>query len=165
MESMVVTLCFVVAGVITTCYILKWFFLSLRGEQGNVEGITNKYVLITGCGSGFGKEFAMRLDQLGFRVIATCRTKSGEESVRAVCSNRVKTYCMDITDVKQVQEVYESIKNEIPADKGKFRRFLKMKELDGIVLFLIVRFGVRMNINSLLRFTIWKILLGRHERN
>lgn len=114
MASVVVTLCFVAA----VCYILRWLFLSFLGGQDKVEGITNKYVLITGSGSGFGKEIAVQLDQLGFRVIATCRTKAGEDSVKAVCSNRIKTYCMDVTDVNQVREVFESIKNEIPADEG-----------------------------------------------
>ncbi|XP_078358702.1 dehydrogenase/reductase SDR family member 9-like [Oculina patagonica] len=114
MASTIVILCFVAA----TCYILRWIFLYFRGGQDKIEGITNKYVLITGSGSGFGKEIAVELDQLGFRVIATCRTKTGEDSVRAVCSDRVKTYCMDVTDANQVQEVYESIKKEIPADEG-----------------------------------------------
>lgn len=115
MASIVVTLCFVAA----TCYILKWFFLYFRRRLEKIEGIRNKYVLITGSGSGFGKEIAVQLDQLGFRVIATCRTKAGEESIRAVCSNRLKTYCMDVTDADQVREVFESVKKETPADEGK----------------------------------------------
>ena len=65
----------------------------------------------------------MQLDQLGFRVIATCRTKAGEDSVRAFCSNRIKTYCMDVTDLDQVREVYESIKKEIPVDEGDSRKY------------------------------------------
>ena len=110
----VVILCFAAA----TCYILRWLFLYFRGRQEKIEGIRNRYVLITGSGSGFGKQIAVQLDQLGIRVIATCRTKAGEESVRAVCSNRVKTYCMDVTDADQVREVFESVKKDIPADEG-----------------------------------------------
>lgn len=119
MASTIVILCFVAA----TCYILRWLLLYFRGGQDKIEGIRNKYVLITGSGSGFGREIAVQLDQLGFRVIATCRTKAGEDSVRAVCSNRIKTYCMDVTDVNQVREVYESIKKEIPADEGNSRKY------------------------------------------
>ena len=119
MASTIVILCFV-AG---TCYILRWIFLYFGGEHDKIEGVRNKYVLITGSGSGFGKEIAIHLDQLGFRVIATCRTKAGEDSVRAVCSNRVKTFCMDVTDINQVQEVYENIKKEIPADEGNSRKY------------------------------------------
>ena len=114
MASIVVTLCFLAA----TCYILRMFFLYFRRGQEKIQGVRNKYVLITGSGSGFGKEIAVQLDQLGFRVIATCRTKAGEESVRTVCSNRVKTYCMDVTDASQVRKVFESVKKEIPANEG-----------------------------------------------
>ena len=114
MASTLVILCFAAA----TCYVLRWLFLYLRGGQEKIAGIGNKYVLITGSGAGFGKQIAVQLDQLGVRVIATCRTKAGEESVRAACSNRVKTYCMDVTDADQVREVFESVKKVIPADEG-----------------------------------------------
>lgn len=116
MASTIVILCLAAA----TCYILRRIFLYFCGGQDKIDGIRSKYVLITGSGSGFGKEIAMQLDQLGFRVFATCRTKAGEDSVKAVCSNRVKTYCMDVTDVSQVHEVYQRIKKEIPADEGIF---------------------------------------------
>lgn len=92
--------------------------MTLRRDKDKIDGITNKYVLITGCGSGFGKEITQRLDQLGFRIFATCRTKQGEDSVREACSDRVKTYIMDVTDSKQVQDVFERIKKEIPDEEG-----------------------------------------------
>lgn len=95
--------------------------MNFCGQKDTVERITNKYVLITGCRSGFGKEITMRLDQLGFRVFATCRTKEGEDSLREVCSDNVKTFVMDVTDRRQVQEVFEKIKREISDDKGNCR--------------------------------------------
>ena len=96
--------------------------MTFRGEKDKVEGITSKYILITGCGSGFGREIVVSLDQLGFCVFATCRTKEGVDSVREACSDRVKTYVMDVTDLGQVQEVFEMIKKEIPHDKGNPNR-------------------------------------------
>ena len=117
MASTVVILCL---AAVTGNILIRLLFLYFRGGQETIEGIRNKYVLITGSGSGFGKQIAVELDQLGVRVIATCRTRAGEESVRAVCSNRVKTYCMDVTDADQVREVFESVKKEIPADEGNF---------------------------------------------
>ena len=101
--------------------------MNFCGQKNTVEDITNKYVLITGCTSGFGKEIAMRLDQLGFRVFATCRTKEGQDSLRGVCSDRVKAYVMDVTDRGQVQEVFEMIKREIPDDKGNCRNCEKQR--------------------------------------
>lgn len=48
----------------------------------------------------------------------------GEEFVRVVCSNRVMIYCMDVIDVDQVREVFESVKKEILVDEGNFdKRF------------------------------------------
>lgn len=103
--------------------------MTLRRDKDKIDGITNKYVLITGCGSGFGKEITQRLDQLGFRVFATCRTKQGEDSVREVCSDRVKTYIMDVTDSKQVQDVFERIKKEIPDKEGNSKKRLAINIL------------------------------------
>lgn len=117
MASAVVILCLIAA----IFYLLRRLFVNCCGQKDTAEGITNKYVLITGCRSGFGKEIAMRLDQLGFRVFATCRTKEGEDSLREVCSDNVKTFVMDVTDRGQVQEVFEKIKREISDDKGNNR--------------------------------------------
>ena len=40
--------------------------------------IKGKFVLITGCDSGFGRETAIRLDKMGVCVLATCLTKQGK---------------------------------------------------------------------------------------
>ena len=47
-----------------------------------------RYVVITGCDSGFGHETAHRLDTLGTHVIAGCLTEHGQADLRAKCSNR-----------------------------------------------------------------------------
>ncbi|XP_055959275.1 retinol dehydrogenase 7-like [Patella vulgata] len=46
---------------------LKWFL-----ERLKVEHYGGKYVLVTGCDSGFGHLLAKRLDGLGLHVIAAC---------------------------------------------------------------------------------------------
>ncbi|XP_029191633.2 short-chain dehydrogenase/reductase family 9C member 7-like [Acropora millepora] len=98
-------------------FLWKLFSFFRRGES-RIRDVSGKYVLITGCGSGFGKEITQRLDHLGFRVLATCRTQEGVESVTQVCSEKIKTYVMDVTDTKNVQEVFEKIKNEILGEEG-----------------------------------------------
>lgn len=57
--------------------------------RSNIE-IKDKYVLITGCDSGFGRKTAIRLDEMGVRVIATCLTKEGEQNLKSVTSDRLK---------------------------------------------------------------------------
>lgn len=89
-----------------------------------MNDINNKYILITGCGAGFGLLAAERLDKLGFRVFATCRTKAGEENVRKRCSDRVKTFTMDVTCSEDLVRTYHEIKKEIPPHQGNFMRFV-----------------------------------------
>ena len=78
-----------------------------------------RYVLITGCDSGFGKLTAIRLDQLGFHVFATCLTTEGEESLKDVCSERLNTLHLDVTSSEEIREVYQEVQSKIPRGKGQ----------------------------------------------
>ena len=80
--------------------------------------IKEKFVLITGCDSGFGRETAIRLDKMGVRVLATCLTEEGEQSLRSVTSDKLKTFLMDVTNSQQIKDVYEEVKRQIPRDSG-----------------------------------------------
>ena len=100
-------------------YFLWKLFSFFRRGKNRIWDVNEKYVLITGCGSGFGKEITQRLDHLGFRVLATCRTQEGVESVRQACSEKIKSYVLDVTDTKNVQEVFEKIKKEISGEEGR----------------------------------------------
>ena len=65
---------FVAVLILSFCLIKQLF------PRGKLEDYHQRYVLITGCDSGFGKEAAIRLDQMGFHVFATCLTREGEET-------------------------------------------------------------------------------------
>lgn len=80
--------------------------------------IKDKFVLITGCDSGFGQETAVRLDKMGACVLATCLTKEGEQSLKSVASDRLKTFQMDVTSSQQIREVYEEVERYIPYNTG-----------------------------------------------
>jgi len=80
--------------------------------------IKEKFVLITGCDTGFGRETAIRLDKMGVRVLATCLTKDGEQSLRSVTSDKLTTFQMDVTNSQQIKGVYEEVKRQIPRDSG-----------------------------------------------
>ena len=43
----------------------------------------NKFVVITGCDTGFGHETAIHLDKMGVPVLATCLTKEGEQNLKS----------------------------------------------------------------------------------
>ncbi|PFX31090.1 retinol dehydrogenase 2-like [Stylophora pistillata] len=80
--------------------------------------IEEKFVLITGCDSGFGRETAVRLDKLGACVLATCLTNEGEQSLKSVGSDRLKTFQMDVTSSQQIKEVYKEVERQIPSNTG-----------------------------------------------
>ena len=81
--------------------------------------IKGKYILITGCDSGFGRETAIRLDEMGVCVLATCLTKEGEQSLKSVASERLTTFQMDVTNSQQIQDVFKKVKELVGANKGK----------------------------------------------
>ena len=74
--------------------------------------IKGKYVLITGCDTGFGRATAIELDRMGAYVLATCLTNEGEKSLKSVTSDKLKTFQMDVTNSKHIKHVYEEIKKE-----------------------------------------------------
>ena len=86
--------------------------------RGKVDD-KGKYVLITGCDSGFGRESAIKLDEMGVCVMATCLTKEGEQSLKSVTSDKLKTFQMDVTNSRQINHVYKEVKKSIPSDQGK----------------------------------------------
>jgi len=83
-----------------------------------VSDLGNKYVLITGCDSGFGHETAIRLDKMGVHVLAICLTKEGEQSLKSVTSDRLKTFQMDVTNSQQIKDIYEKVKGTLPSGQG-----------------------------------------------
>ncbi|XP_022792936.1 short-chain dehydrogenase/reductase family 9C member 7-like [Stylophora pistillata] len=96
----------VVIGIVTI------YFVTYLWPKSRVD-LTGMYVLITGCDQGFGRETAIRLDKMGACVIATCLTKEGEQSLRSVASDRLKTFQMDVTNSERIKDVYSEVKKEI----------------------------------------------------
>ena len=97
--------------------LLAIYLVSRLIPRSKVE-IKGKYVLITGCDSGFGRETAIRLDKMGVCVLTTCLTKEGEQSLKSVTSSKLKTFQMDVTNSRQIKEVYEEVERRIPSKTG-----------------------------------------------
>ncbi|XP_054859532.1 17-beta-hydroxysteroid dehydrogenase type 6-like [Eublepharis macularius] len=104
-----------------------WFFLAaLLGlyflrrwyrERQTVENLTQKYVFITGCDSGFGNQLARQLDLKGMRVLAGCLTQQGAEDLEKATSDRLKTTILDVTSTESVAAAAEWVKGCV-GDKG-----------------------------------------------
>ena len=88
------------------------------GKARKVPNLHSKYVLITGCDTGFGRATAVRLDMMGIHVLATCLTEEGAKGVKAVTSERLKTFVMNVTDARQIEDVFDQVKKLIPSGQG-----------------------------------------------
>lgn len=56
---------------------------------------------------------------MGVKVLATCLTKQGEQDLKSMTSDKLKTFQVDVTDSQQIKEVFEQVKNVLPSGQGK----------------------------------------------
>ncbi|XP_068101687.1 dehydrogenase/reductase SDR family member 9-like [Hyperolius riggenbachi] len=101
---------------ILVCVAILYLWWMVR-DRSKVKSITEKYVLITGCDTGFGNHAARTFDKLGFRVIATCLTDEGADALNEATSERLKTVVLDVTDEQNVQRIAEWVQDEV-GDQG-----------------------------------------------
>ncbi|XP_072264023.1 retinol dehydrogenase 7-like [Pyxicephalus adspersus] len=90
----------------------RWYRQSLI--LGNV---TDKYVLITGCDSGFGNLLARQLDKRGMKVLAACLTDKGAENLKKETSSRLQTVILDISNSQNVISVGQWV-SQIVRERG-----------------------------------------------
>ncbi|XP_054479905.1 retinol dehydrogenase 7-like [Anoplopoma fimbria] len=95
-------------GLVVFYYLYRWF-----REQPRVPDKGSKYVYITGCDTGFGNLLARHLDEIGFRVIASCFSEKGEEGLRKSCSSNLITTHLDVRSKDSVAKVAAMIKEKV----------------------------------------------------
>ncbi|XP_030052541.1 retinol dehydrogenase 7 [Microcaecilia unicolor] len=79
--------------------------------------LTDKYVFITGCDSGFGNMVARQLDGRGLQVLAACLTQRGAEQLKEATSQRLQTIILDVTDSESVTAAAKWVKQQV-GDRG-----------------------------------------------
>ena len=84
-----------------------------------VGNFREKYVLLTGCDSGFGRETALRLDSLGFNVFATCLTSKGQSQLTTMCSKRLHAIHLDVTNSQEIRDAFKFVVQNLPTNAGK----------------------------------------------
>ncbi|XP_064162220.1 retinol dehydrogenase 7-like [Anguilla rostrata] len=89
------------------------FLVWLWRDSQRVPNITEKYVLVTGCDSGFGNLLCKRLDRRGFRVLAACMTERGADDVRRAAGPNLRTALLDVTDSASIQKALEWATKEV----------------------------------------------------
>ncbi|CAI5765186.1 Hypothetical predicted protein [Podarcis lilfordi] len=105
------------AALLGLYFLRRWY-----QERQTVENLTEKYVFITGCSSGFGNHLARHLDARGLWVLATCTTQKGAEQLDKVTSERLKTTVLDVTSTESVAAATEWVKEQV-GNKGSFLLF------------------------------------------
>lgn len=93
--------------------LLKYFLRRLT-----VGGYNHKYVLITGCDTGFGNLLAKQLDSMGFNVFAGCLTEKGISDLQTNSSDRLRAFLLDITKVNDIERAEKMVKKELPPNRG-----------------------------------------------
>ncbi|NXH78099.1 RDH16 dehydrogenase, partial [Hydrobates tethys] len=86
-------------------------------ERQLVPRLSEKYVLITGCDSGFGNLLARQLDARGLRVLAACLTEAGAAQLRAAASPRLQTVLLDVTSSQSIAAATAWVRERV-GDQG-----------------------------------------------
>jgi len=72
----------------------------------------DKYVLITGCSSGFGYTLAIELDKQGFNVFAGVRNIQSKSLLDRHLSSRSIVFILDITKQEDIDTAYNLVKEK-----------------------------------------------------
>jgi len=67
-----------------------------------------------GCDTGFGHLTALKLDLLGYQVVALCLTDKGIAELQGKASNRVVVRKVDVTKKEDIQTVANEIAQRYP---------------------------------------------------
>ncbi|GMS80283.1 hypothetical protein PENTCL1PPCAC_2458 [Pristionchus entomophagus] len=100
------------------CYMVRRFLL----EKMSI-GAAGRWVVISGCDSGFGRLTALRLINQGVHVFAGCFTQQGRESLEKSaedldCAYRLHTFQLDITSDESVADAYQFVKKTLEANNA-----------------------------------------------
>ena len=85
-----------------------------------LKDVKDKYILVTGCDTGFGNALVKRLDELGCHVLAACYTQNGAGNINMSCSSNVVTFMLDVSSEESVQSALVFVKDNLPAGQGNF---------------------------------------------
>jgi NAD(P)-dependent dehydrogenase (short-subunit alcohol dehydrogenase family) len=83
-----------------------------------IDQYSDRYIVLTGCDTGFGHSAARRLDRLGCHVFAGCLTEAGQNELIRHCSSRLKVFHLDVTSHDSVLRGYDFVKSKLPSGKG-----------------------------------------------
>ncbi|CAF1584668.1 unnamed protein product [Didymodactylos carnosus] len=101
---------FVIIGLIFVLYVLHRLYQQLF-PSSDIDP-RGKYVLISGCDTGFGHGLAIELDKQGFNVLAGIYNPDNQISLADCLSSRATVFCLDITRRADIDAAYEIVKDK-----------------------------------------------------
>lgn len=103
---------------IAASFALLWILVWLYRDSLEIGNVSDKYVFVTGCDTGFGNLLCKKLDRRGFRVLAGCLTEKGADDLKRVAGPYLKTVLLDVTSQSSIQTAMEWTKKEV-GDRGE----------------------------------------------
>ena len=113
---MEITTCLLYAFI---CYVV-YQIIEYLYRLPQIGSLSSRYVLITGCDTGFGHELAKRLDKRGCHVFAGCLTESGETKLKKISSSRLKAFHMNVAEPESVKRAFDMTNRTIPSGSGMY---------------------------------------------
>jgi NAD(P)-dependent dehydrogenase (short-subunit alcohol dehydrogenase family) len=84
---------------------------TLPEDASTHDDTSMRSVLITGCDTGLGVEFARQYAAEGYRVFATCLDPAASHAVRAIDGN-VRVLKLDVSDLGAIDALADELRNE-----------------------------------------------------
>ncbi|GMT11131.1 hypothetical protein PFISCL1PPCAC_2428, partial [Pristionchus fissidentatus] len=87
-------------------------------------GAAGRWVLISGCDSGFGRLLALRLIRRGVNVFAGCFTQAGRDKLEKLAEelesrDRLHTFQLDISSDQSVADAFQMVKKTLEAQNAQ----------------------------------------------
>ncbi len=82
--------------------------------MNNQESVPS--VVITGASTGIGRDCALHMDRLGWRVFAGVRREADADSLRAESSARLTPILLDVTDKASIDAALQSVTEAVGSD-------------------------------------------------
>lgn len=83
-----------------------------------VRNLSEKYVFITGCDSGFGNLLARQLVDRGMRVLAACLTEEGAQKLQQDTSYQLQTILLDVTKTESIKAAAQWVRDQVGEQGG-----------------------------------------------
>ncbi|XP_006241577.1 short-chain dehydrogenase/reductase family 9C member 7 isoform X1 [Rattus norvegicus] len=78
-----------------------------------VKNLSEKYVFITGCDSGFGNLLARQLVDRGMKVLAACLTEEGAQKLLQDTSYQLQIFLLDVTKSESVKAAAQWVRDQV----------------------------------------------------